>query len=369
MGKKVVDLWGGWRDYKKREPWSEDTLILVYSTTKGISGLAMALGHSRGYFDYDAPVANYWPEFAQNGKESITIRDLMSHQAGLCRIEEPIDFAILSDQEALAKILARQKPLWMPREKHGYHALTLGFYENELMRRTDPHRRTIGQFFRDEIAKPLGLEFYIGLPDEVSDARLARIHAPLYKVRMVLNMDKLPKRLVKAFIDPRSITYQSFTNPKVLGEITKYNDREMLRIELPAANGVGQVRSIAKLYGVFATGGAELKIRPETMAALVTPAQTPRQGPHDEVLLSDSSFSAGFMKPFPDFPFGTNAKAFGAAGVGGSFAYADPDTGVGFAYAMNRPDYWAFADPRHDALSRALFETLNKMDRAHVMAT
>src|SRR3954449_6375930 len=174
-GEKVVDLWGGYRDWRRQERWQEDTLVLVYSTSKGMSGIAMALAHSRGLFEYDEAVATYWPEFAQNGKGSITVRELLAHQAGLSGLDARLSARVLANLDEVAEALATQKPAWEPGKRQGYHALTIGWYESELIRRVDPHRRSLGRFFADEVAAPLGLEFYIGLPDDVPRERVARI--------------------------------------------------------------------------------------------------------------------------------------------------------------------------------------------------
>ena len=155
QGKKVVDLWGGYRDAKRQAPWEEDTLVLVFSVTKGMAAMTMALAHSQGLFAYDEPVATYWPEFAQQGKEHITVRQLLSHQAGLCLIDEPLNASILADFDAVAALLARQKSAWEPGTKQGYHYLSLGLYEGELIRRVDRQHRSLGHFFQDEIAQPL----------------------------------------------------------------------------------------------------------------------------------------------------------------------------------------------------------------------
>jgi len=162
-GEKVVDLWGGYRDAKSRAPWEENTMVMVFSTTKGLAAMTVAVVHSRGLIDYDEKVATYWPEFAQNGKESITVRQLLSHQAGLPVLDKKLTLEQVADLDALAEVLARQKPIWEPGTKHGYHAATLGLYMNELIQRVDPQHRSLGQFFQDEIAEPLDLEFYIGL--------------------------------------------------------------------------------------------------------------------------------------------------------------------------------------------------------------
>jgi CubicO group peptidase (beta-lactamase class C family) len=160
----LVDLWGGYRDVAATQPWERDTMVLVLSATKGIAGLAVALANSSGLLDYEEPVAAYWPEFAQNGKGEITVRQLLSHQAGLPAVDEKLDYSVLGDLDRMASILARQRPAWKPGTRHGYHALSLGWYENELIRRVDPSHRSIGRFFQEEIAVPMELDFHIGLP-------------------------------------------------------------------------------------------------------------------------------------------------------------------------------------------------------------
>lgn len=194
-GNKVVDLWGGYRDREALAPWEEDTMVLVFSATKGISALTVALAQSRGMIDYDEKVATYWPEFAQNGKENITVRQLLGHQAGLCAIDEPLNARVLADLDALASILARQRPAWEPGTRHGYHHLSLGLYEGELIRRTDPHHRSLGRFFQEEVAAPLGLTFYIGLPPDVPDSKVATIES-FKPLQMLLHMNTMPVGMV-----------------------------------------------------------------------------------------------------------------------------------------------------------------------------
>ena len=360
-GKKVVDVWGGYRDKKTKDPWKEDTMVLVYSTTKGISGMATALAHSKGYFEYDEKVSKYWPEFAQNGKEDITVRQLLSHQAGLCAIDEPMDLNTLGDPDKVAAAISKQAPLWEPGKKHGYHGISLGWYESELIRKTDPKKRTIGQFFSDEIAKPLGAEFYIGLPTDIPDSRVANTYAPMYAFRMLFNTKKLPKPFVRAFLKKGTITNRTFSNPAILGKITGYNKREMRRIELPASNGIGLVRDIARLYGIYSMGAQEIGIKPETLEKIMKPAEDPELGLFDEVLQTETRFSLGYIKPFPGLQFGSSEKAFGTPGAGGSFGFADPDTQTGFAYAMNKSGFYLFADPREKALSDAAITCVKKL--------
>jgi CubicO group peptidase (beta-lactamase class C family) len=357
-GRKVVDLWGGYRDGVSRAPWLEDTLVPMFSTTKGVASMAVAVAHSRGLLDYDAPVASYWPEFAAAGKQAVTVRQLLSHQAGLCAIDERLELADLLDLDRVAEVIARQRPAWAPGTRHGYHGITLGWYEGELIRRVDPGGRSLGRFFADEVAAPLGLDFFIGLPDSVPAERVATIHG--YKpAEMLLHLHEFPPRFVFAFLNPRSITYRTFGNPRVLGLVDEYNRRELQRAEIPAANGIGTPRSVAKAYGEFATGGRTLGLRDDTLDALRRPAVAPTGGRMDVVLHIESVFSLGYVKPFPRFRFGSPAGlAFGTPGAGGSFAFADPDAGVGFAYAMNRTGFRLYDDPRELALREALYRCL-----------
>lgn len=360
-GEKVVDLWGGYRDARTHKPWEEDTLVLVYSTTKGVAALTLALAHSRGLIDYDERVAAYWPEFARGGKEGVTVRQLLAHQAGLCAVDAPLDLPTMADPEALAEILARQRPAWEPGTRHGYHYLTLGWCQSELIRRTDPRGRSLGRFFRDEVARPLGLEFHIGLPPGVPDSRVARIEGLRY-ADFALRPRQVPWRFVLAFLNPRTLTYRTLRNPAFLsGDNTRFNGRDVLALELPSANGVGQVRGVAKLYGVFAAGGEGLRIRRETLEELERPAVVPPAGLRDEVLLRDVAYSLGLLKPWPGRPFGGDGRAYGVGGVGGSAGFADPAFELGYAYGMTKLGPRLFDDPRERALRDALYRCLRAL--------
>jgi len=355
-GEKVVDLWGGSRDRKTGAPWEEDTLVLVFSTTKGVSALAVALAQSRGLIDYDETVAAYWPEFAHNGKGGVTVRQLLDHRAGLCAVDEPLNPEVLSDLDRVAGILARQRPAWEPGERQGYHYLTLGLCENELLRRVDPRGRSLGCFLREEIAAPLGEEFYVGLPPEVPASRVATIEA-FHPLQMLLHVNTMPPGLVLGYMNPRSLTARTLGNPKLRspGDLDK---PEYRRVELGAAGGIGTARAVAKAYGAFAAGGKDLGVRTETITELSAPAPPPPAGSRDEVLKTDTSYSLGFFKPSAAFGFGTDEGAFGTPGAGGSFGFADPTTGVGFAYAPNRIGFHVWDDPRERALREALYACL-----------
>ena len=323
--------------------------------------MTLAVAHSRGLFDWDSPVAAYWPEFAQNGKEHITVQQLLSHQAGLVAIDAPLDVQTIADPDTLGAAIAQQKPAWDPGLKQGYHAISLGWYQSELLRRVDPQHRRLSQFFQEEIVRPLALEFYFGVPETVSASRVAATEGN-HPFQALLHFYKLPPRFVTALLNPWSLASRSVRNPRFARPSDLWRGR-FRSVEIPSANGVGQVRSIAKAYSVFATGGCELGLQPETLEALAKPPSSPLQGPRDQVLGVDVSYSCGYMKPFPGFRFGSSDRAFGAPGMGGSFGFADPDQQVGFAYAPTRSDYYLWNDPREKALRDAFYGCLKRLPR------
>jgi CubicO group peptidase (beta-lactamase class C family) len=354
-GEKVVDLWGGVRNRATGEPWEEDTMVLVYSSTKGMAGLAMALAHSQGLFDYDERVGAYWPEFAQQGKERITVRQLLAHQAGLHVLDERPTRELVADLDRLAAVLARQRPAWEPGTRQAYHGITIGFYESELLRRVDPEHRTIGQFFQEEIADPLGLDFYIRLPEEIPSSRLARLER--FSMAEIFSA-AVPLPFMLTVMNPCS----SFRRC-LLGSELPEEDREQVyarNLEVPAGGGVGTARAMAKAYGVFANGGEELGLREETLRALMAPAVPPIHGFRDECLMAEVSFSLGFSKPNPKNPY-AHPGAFGMPGTGGSFGFADPEARIGYAYVMNRMGAH-LEDPRDRALRTALWRSLGEPD-------
>ena len=346
-GEKVVDLWGGVRNGMTGEPWQEDTMVIVYSATKGPAAMTLAIAHSRGWLDYDERVAEYWPEFAQNGKEAITVRQLLGHQAGLYGLDVPIDRDLVADPDRLAAVLARQRPAWKPGTRQGYHAITLGFYESELLRRIDPGRRTLGAFFQDEIATPLGLDFYIRLPDSIPDSRLARISRPS-PLRMARDF---PLRMTVAALNPHSRIARSLDGSQLPHDEARIYARDF---EVPSGGGVGTARGLAHAYAVFAAGGRELGLSPDTLAELAAPPVPPAGGFRDVCMKGDVRFSLGFMKPSPAWPFGGD-QSFGAPGSGGSLGFGDPEAGIGYAYVTSRMGTYLTGDPRDRALRDAAY--------------
>lgn len=352
-GEKVVDLWGGRRTPDGDAPWNPDTMVVVMSTTKGLAAMTLAVANARGWLDYDAPVARYWPEFEQNGKAAVTVRQLLGHEAGLVLLDEKLTIDTLRDLDYMARLLARQKPAWPPGTRHGYHTLTIGLYMQELIRRVDPRHRTLGRFFHDEIAVPLGLEFHIGLPPEIPDERIATLKL-LSRWRGILALRYTPPAVTLKMITPGSLLRRTF-----VGANPDWRDRRWLQLELPAGNGVGTARAIARAYSAFAEGGAELGITPETFASVTAPPVVAH--PKDEVIGLPCYFSLGFLRPGPDVTFGATQRAFGAPGAGGSFAFADPDAHLGYAYVMNKLDFYLTDDPREKPLRDAIYRAIARL--------
>jgi len=354
-GRQVVDLWAGIRNKQTGEPWERDTMVLIYSATKGLAAMTLAMAHSRGWLDFEERVAKYWPEFAQQGKKQITVRQLLAHQAGLFAFDEPVDRKVVADLDRLAVVLARQKPAWEPGTRQGYHAITLGFYEGELLRRVDPKHRSLGQFFQDEIATPLGEDIYIRLPDAIPNARLATLATP-GPIQMLVGFR--PLRLMVEGLNHRSNIYRALvTNP---GFAIAHDDQHVYarNLELPSGGAVGTARGIAHAYGIFAAGGRALGLRQETLDLLAAPAIPPTRGFHDECLKADVQFSLGFMKPCENWRFG-GARSFGSPGSGGSLGFADPDAGIGYAYVTSQMGTTFTGDPRDVALRDALYSAIS----------
>lgn len=348
-GAKVVDVWGGVRDRKSSAPWRRDTMVLVHSATKGPAAMALALAHSRGLLDYDEHVCTYWPEFAAAGKERITVRQLLAHQAGLFGFRERVDGELIADLDRLASVMARQRPEWEPGERQAYHAITLGFYESELLRRVDPKRRSLGRFFAEEIAAPLELDFYIGLPDAIPLERIAALEPPTVWDRLM----SMPLPVTLAAMNRRSVLYRSLVANPGTGFYIDATHRPVRNIEVPSGNGVGTARALAKAYDAFATVGGQLGLRAETLQALRADATPPRLGFYDECLRGPAKFALGFMKPSAGFPF-AHAGAYGAPGAGGAMGFADPESGISYGYVTSLMGMRLEGDPRDVALRAAI---------------
>lgn len=345
----VVDLWGGHRDRQQTCPWQADTLVNVYSTTKGMTATCLHRLIDERLLDPDEKVARYWPEFEQNGKRDITIRQLLCHQAGLPAISIPLAPESIFDWETMTNALAEQKPWWPPGSRHGYHARTFGWLLGELVRRACG--KTVGAYFSDEIARPLGLDFHIGLES-------SRHH----KVAPITKVPPPPPgttpNLGDIFLNqPDTLTARAFTNPNIyrLGDVA--NSAAWRSAEIPSSNGHGTARALARLYGALACGGSVDGIRMLSSERIDEMRSDQARG-EDAVLLTETRFGMGFMKSVPGAAMGPNDGAFGHPGTGGSVGFADPDAGVGFGYVMNKCGSSILIDERPAALMEAFYASL-----------
>jgi len=343
-GEPVVDLWGGMADATTGRPWTSDTVVLVYSATKGVTSVCANRLIERGALDPAAPVARYWPEFAANGKAEITVAQVLSHQAGLPLVEGDFSLDECLAWDPMVEALAAQAPIWDPGTQHGYHMRTFGWLVGELVRRVTGG--SIGAYLRDEIAAPLGLDFWIGLPEEI-EPRVARLVPPKDDLGALLK--QLGGDLLLASV---------FSNPADLfGYNDMWNTRALHAAELPSSNGIGDARSLARLYAscIGDVDGVRT-LQPATVAA----ATVEQACGKDAVLMIDSCFGLGFMLG-SSFGAANPASAFGHAGAGGSLAFADPDARLGFGYVMNDLRFDAKGDPRSEELVRAAYTALARM--------
>jgi CubicO group peptidase (beta-lactamase class C family) len=280
----------------------------------------------------------------------VTVRQLLAHEAGLPVIDEALNPRLIADFDRLADVIARQRPLWEPGSRHGYHGISIGWYMGELVRRIDPDRRTLGRFFADEIAGPLELDVHFGVPEEIPKRRIARIERAA--IRSLPNLRDMPPRMALAMANPRSVTFKAFANPR-LRTPASLDSRHYRHLEFPAGGALGTARGIARAYSAFAVSPPELGVTEATMDELTAAPRPPARGWHDEVLKVDTAFSHGFARPHGELDFGFSKRSFGHPGAGGSFAFADPDAHVSFAYVMNRMGFHIANDPREKSLRDA----------------
>jgi CubicO group peptidase (beta-lactamase class C family) len=340
-GRPVVDLWGGLADPESGAAWQRDTLVNVYSTTKGPTALCAHRLADRGELDLDAPVARYWPEFAVAGKARIAVRDLLCHRAGLPGFDRPMRLADLYDWQGVVEALAAQAPWWEPGSRHGYHPVSFGHLVGEVVRRVGG--RSLGSFFREEVALPLGLDFHIGLPAS-EDARVARLIPPKRGEGA---------RLVRE--EPDSLSGRALSNPVIDPRASA--TREWRGAEIPAANGHGNARSIGRFYAALACGGELDGVRLLSPAALARVAEVQVRG-LDAVLRVPIQWGLGLIVNGRPGIYGPNPRAIGHSGYGGSFGFADPGARLAMGYAMNRMGANLAGDERAGRLIQAVYGCL-----------
>lgn len=345
-GERVVDLWGGYMDAAHSRPWQRDTLVNVFSTTKGMTALCAHRLVDQGKLDLDERVATYWPEFAANGKADVTVRSLLSHQAGLPAIRQTLEPSAIFDWDVMASALAAEEPWWTPDTEHGYHAVTFGWLVGEVIRRASG--RSVGQYFREEIAGPLGADFHIGCGPEFDDRIADLVQGPI-------SMEGDASLMAEMLQNPQGITGRAFMNPPLLGDVPM--SRAWRAAEIPAANGHASAAAIATIYGAVAHGeqdGVSVLSRES-----VERARTEHVCGPDKVILLTTRIASGFMLAPPDEPCGPNDRAFNHAGAGGSLGFCDPDAGLGIGYVMNNMHMGSWlVDPRARALVDAVYACL-----------
>ncbi|MFJ9243513.1 serine hydrolase domain-containing protein [Streptomyces sp. NPDC101776] len=346
-GETVVDLWGGWADEARTRPWERDTLVNVWSTTKGPTALCAHILADRGLLDLDAQVATYWPEFAAAGKENVLVRHLLSHRAGLAGLREPHSLAQLYDWELTTQRLAAMEPWWEPGTRSGYHALTYGFLVGEVVRRVSGLLPSA--FLEREVTGPLGIDFTIGLPEKEAGRAAELVHPPA--------ASSSEQAAIFSQLAPAAIA--ALSNP--IAGAAEANTPEWRAAEIPAANGHGTARAIAALYGVFAGRGSYAGHR------VLSPEAAERvregQGSCRDLVLGagfahETEVALGLWLSGPNGSYGPDPRAFGHDGFGGSCGLADPDRGVSLGYAMNRMGPHIADDPRKLALIDALYGAL-----------
>jgi CubicO group peptidase (beta-lactamase class C family) len=350
-GEKVVDLWGGVADPEENRPWRHDTLQAVYSTTKGATSACALLLAQRGALDLDAPVAEYWPEFAAAGKQDIPVRWLLTHQAGVPTLDEPLPLADALAWDPMVEALAAQRPSWTPGSQHGYHALTYGWLVGEVVRRVSG--TSLGTFFRTEIAEPLGLDFWIGLPKS-EHHRVGRLIEPQVDPAALasVNLDELPepmRDIMTAYTDPMSLTSRAYAcvTPR-----PDNNNPDVLAAEVPATNGVCTAHALARFYAaLIGEVDGHRVLTPDTLTA----ATTEHAAGVDRILRIPVRWSAGYALWTDQSPW-LPRTMFGFSGLGGSLGFADPATGLAFGYVPNHMSQGMTPDPRAANLVTAVRE-------------
>jgi CubicO group peptidase (beta-lactamase class C family) len=354
-GQTVVDLWGGFARAETQTPWTAETISIVFSSTKGATALCAHILASRGKLDLDAPVTTYWPEFGQAGKADIPVKMLLNHQAGLPAVRAPLPQGAYANWDLMVNALAKEEPFWEPGTRNGYHALTIGWLVGEVVRRVSG--KSLGTFFQDEVAKPLGLDFWIGLP-EAKEPRVAP---------MIAAAPDTNSLLYKEMIKPGSLASLAILNSGgYMGAKPEYDLRAAHAAEIGGAGGITNARGLAGMYAPLACGGT-LKgvtlVNPDTLVRMgVVASATGR----DAVLLLPSRFALGFMKSMDNrrAPAGVresaimSEEAFGHVGAGGSLGFADPKAGMSFGYTMNRMGAGTLLTDRGQSLVDATYRAL-----------
>ncbi len=345
-GEKVVDLWGGSFDAERTAPYTDDTLQLVFSTTKGITAIALGMCVDRGLIAYDEKVSTYWPEFAAEDKGDATVAQLISHQCGLYTVDGPISREDALDWSTVTARLAATAPRWPIGTAHGYHALTYGWLAGELVRRVDPSHRSLGTFVQEEISRPLGVELWVGLPEE-HEHRVSPMLASAPQT------DPAIVAMIAQFMGPGTPAGDAlslngaFSDTAAIGTLA-FNSRAVHAAEIPAANGISNARSLAKVYAATLASVDGVSLLSDATRDVVRAQVTP-DGEPDKCLIMPTTFGMGFMVHGPYSPY-AGAGSYGHPGAGGSVAFAQPERDLAFGYVMNQMANNLAGDMRAQAL-------------------
>lgn len=350
-GRPVVDVWAGVADFETATPYAEDTLQLVFSATKGATAACANLLVQRGALDLDEPVATYWPEFATAGKEDISVRMVLAHQSAIPTIDAKLSLEDVLRWDPVITALEDQAPMWEPGRVHGYHAVTFGHLVGELVRRIDG--RSLGTYFAEEIAGPLGLEFWIGLPEE-HEHRVAPILGDLVPLEAA---NPMMRNVIEGFLSPESLLGRALSLNGAFPDTLVMNRRDVHAAEIPAGNGITSARSLSRFYAglIGRLEGAE-----GTPLFTVDQMEAARQRQtvrNDRCLIMETCFGLGFMNSCWYSPYGS-AGSFGHTGAGGAVGFADPENQLGFGYVMNHMRQHLAGDPRTKKLVGACYEAV-----------
>jgi len=330
--KPVVDLYGGFCDARHEKPWTADTLVLVWSATKGIGSACLLHALQEHKINLDRPVAEFWPEFAQAGKENITLAQLLSHQAGLCALDRRVD---VLDYDAVIGALEVQKPLWPPGTAHGYHARTFGFLLDELVRQIAG--KSLSEYWQETFARPLNLDFWIGLPEK-ENSRVAMMYAAKNGKPPEPKNRQSGSDFYLDLVTPGTLARKTFTSPYGLNAVSAMNTPAIRAQPIVSFGGIGSASALAKFYSMLANGGkadGQTFFSGQTLEWM----RTTLSDGVDRVFQIPTAFSAGFMKDSPETGrtiFGPSGTSLGHPGAGGSHVFCDPENKIAFAYVMNQ---------------------------------
>jgi CubicO group peptidase (beta-lactamase class C family) len=359
-GEAVVDIWGGWADVAKTKPWQEDTLSGFYSVGKSFTALCALRAADQHGFELDAPLADVWPEYGQNGKQQTTLRHLLTHRAGMPAIRKPLPDEALFDWALLVNTLAEQAPYWQPGTEHGYHTNTMGLLVGEFVRRISG--LPVDQYFQQQIAQPLGADTHFGLSDE-DLKRAAEISWPAQEqaaqpasAAYPASTEETPVEQSPEVIEHIQMMKSAYSNPSGISSLGVYNTDGWRQTVAPSANGFGTAKGIARIYNALAHGGTINGYEVIKQSRLEEARKIQCEG-LDRILRRDIRWGLGFQLTHPNRPMGPNPNSFGHFGNGGSLGFADPDKKLAFGYTLNRI-VRDWGSPQNKALMKAVYSCL-----------